>query len=87
MITGIVEMIVGVTVEGIVVGTGNIRVRGNMQHHARITGGMRRVGRGKNPGNLGLMVGTDECKSKVQIEEKYWVSVVYLMQMQVVTEV
>ena len=82
MITGIVEVTVVVNV-----GRGRtIRGRGNMQHHARITGGMRRVGTGKNPGNLGLMVGTDECKSKVESEEKYWGSVVYLMQMQVVTE-
>ena len=69
MITGIVEMIVGVNVEAIVVGTGNIRVRGNMQHHARTTGGMRKVERGKNQGNLGLMVGIDS-RGIVEMKEK-----------------
>jgi hypothetical protein len=54
----------GVIVEGIVVGTENIRVRGSMQHLARITGGMRKVERGKNRGNLGLMVGIDSREWK-----------------------
>jgi hypothetical protein len=65
VITGIVAVIVVVTV----VGTENIRVRGSMQHLARITGGMRKVERGKNQGNLGLMVGTDS-RGKVEMKEE-----------------
>jgi len=65
----VITGIVGVIVEGIVVGTGNIRARGSMQHHARITGGTRRVERGKNRGNLGLMVGTDS-RGQVEMKEK-----------------
>ena len=65
VIIGIVEMIVEMIVGVTVVERGRIiRAKGSMQHHARTTGGMRRVERGKNRGNLGLMVGTDSREWK-----------------------
>jgi hypothetical protein len=65
----VITGIEGVIVEGIVERGTITRARGSMQHHARITGGMRKVERGKNQGNLGLMVGTDS-RGKVEMKEE-----------------